>query len=373
MNATTRSETTLTEEEFAGLADSWDELVRSMPRPSPFLLHGWLAEWWRYFGDGDALSVHAMFRGGRLTAALPLCLRRRHGLKVTEFLGGNKATLADMLLSPDEGVTTAAELAGAVAANGHDFADLFGLRLDSRLAAALPRGSLHLIERLEAPVLDLTSGWESVYQTRLSSKTRAERRRRRRRLEALGRVELLVARGREQIEPALEEAFRVHSLRWRGRRDTSGFGTPKGMEFHRAAVLRLADQDIPRLVTLRLDRSAIAFALYLQLERTLYGLIMAFDPEFGQFSPGWETLLCALETADAEGVERVEFLGAAAEHKQRLADRIEPIYEGVGLASTIQGRAAAEALVGGIRVRRRLKRYQRAQKLYQRVPRLKQD
>ena len=24
------------------LADGWDELVRAMPRPSPYLLHGWL-------------------------------------------------------------------------------------------------------------------------------------------------------------------------------------------------------------------------------------------------------------------------------------------------------------------------------------------
>ena len=38
----------------------------------------------------------------------------------------------------------------------------------------------------------------------------------------------------------LEEAFRIHALRWRGRRETSGFGTPIGMAFHRAAMLRLA-------------------------------------------------------------------------------------------------------------------------------------
>ena len=32
---------------FAGLDARWDGLVRAMPRPSPFLLHGWLSAWWR--------------------------------------------------------------------------------------------------------------------------------------------------------------------------------------------------------------------------------------------------------------------------------------------------------------------------------------
>ena len=39
---------------------------------------------------------------------------------------------------------------------------------DSRLAAALPTGSLDLLERLEAPVLDLRDGWEASQQARPS-------------------------------------------------------------------------------------------------------------------------------------------------------------------------------------------------------------
>jgi CelD/BcsL family acetyltransferase involved in cellulose biosynthesis len=49
---------------------------------------------------------------------------------------------------------------------------------------------------------------------------------------------------------------------------------------------------------------------------------------------------------------------------------MEPIYEGLGLASTLRGRAAVEALAGGIRVRRRIKRSSTAKKLYYRIPRL---
>jgi len=365
-----RAETISEGSGLEALGGSWDDLVRSMARPSPFLLHGWLVEWWRHYGGKAALAVHVLLDGDRLVGALPLLRRRRFGLTVSEFLGGKKAQLADLMLSPDADGSAAAELADRIVASGHDYADLFGMPRDSRLADALPQGSLRLIERIEAPILDLSEGWEAVYKEKLSSKARSNRRRRRRLLESLGTVELSVARTPEELDAALDEAFRVHASRWQGRRDTSGFGTKTGMEFHRAALLRLAKEDVPRLVTLRLRGRAIAFSLYFQLVHTVYGLIMAYDPEFGRFAPGSEAMLSAFEAASAEGAERVEFLGAAADHKERFSDRMEPIYEGIGLASTVRGRAAVEALAGGIHVRRQLKRSQTAQRLYYRVPKL---
>src|SRR5437773_1887656 len=74
--------------------------VRAMPRPSPFLLHGWIEAWARhYVPDGD-LRIQVAERGGKLVGAVPLYVRRRRGLRVAEFLGGDQAALADLLLSP---------------------------------------------------------------------------------------------------------------------------------------------------------------------------------------------------------------------------------------------------------------------------------
>jgi CelD/BcsL family acetyltransferase involved in cellulose biosynthesis len=142
------------------------------------------------------------------------------------------------------------------------------------------------------------------------------------------------------------------------------------MEFHRAALLRLADEDVPRLLTLRLDGQAIAFTLALQLSGRAYGLTRAFDPAYARFSPGSEAKLLSLEAAAVEGMDRAEFLGAAAPHNLAFTDRFEPIYQGIGLARTRRGRAAAAALLAGIHVRRTVKRSGTARKLYHRVSRL---
>jgi len=182
-------QTISSEHAFGELRTGWDLLVRAMARPSPFLLHGWLTEWWRHYGDGCSLAVQAAFRGHRLVGALPLITYSRHGLTVATFIGGRQSAPADVLLATDEDPAVAAMLADR-AASSHDYADLFGLPGDCRLAAVCDRSPLQLFQRIEAPVLDMDQGWEAVYRAKTNGKKRAYHRRRRRQLAELGKVEV---------------------------------------------------------------------------------------------------------------------------------------------------------------------------------------
>src|SRR5919108_988676 len=97
-----RYETISTEAAFAALAQWWDPLVLSMARPSPFLLHCWLLQWWRHYGGGCRLAGPVAYRGPVLVGALPLIVHRRRSLEVATFLGGRQSVLADVLLAPGE-------------------------------------------------------------------------------------------------------------------------------------------------------------------------------------------------------------------------------------------------------------------------------
>ena len=357
--------TITTEEELSLLGPEWDELVRASPRPSPFLLHAWILEWWRHLGAGAALEVHVARRGDRLVGILPFCTRRHRGLRITEFVGGGASALADVLLAEGEGDDTVWALAGRAAAQPHDLADLFGLPESSRLAAALGTTRLRLIQRVEAPVLDLSAGWEAVYAAKTSSKKRNLHKRRRRQLAEQGRtLSAEVASTFDRLEPVLEEAFELHELRWAGRPDGSGFSTPAGRLFNRAVMRAFAEQDIARIVSLRLDGRAIAFHYYFAFCNRMYVYRLAFDPELSRFSPGLVNTLDALAAASDEGLDRVEFLGGDERYKLELADRLEPLYQGLGLAATPQGRAVVLGRVGVIKARRRLKRSPTVRRLY---------
>jgi CelD/BcsL family acetyltransferase involved in cellulose biosynthesis len=351
-------ETISTEADLAALGDAWNDLVRAMPRPSPHLLHPWLLAWWRHYGEGNELAVQVAYRGNELVGALPLCVRRSRGLRVLCFLGAEQIALADLLVAESEGDAVGAALAERAAATKHDFADFHGLPSSSRFAAALGSAPLQLIVRAEAPVLELNgSDWETVYKTRLSSKQRALHRRRCRQLAELGRIETTIARTREELAPALEDAFELHALRWRGRPDRSEFGTPAGKEFHREATAAIAALDVIRIVTLKLDGRPIAFVYDFLLEGAMYCYRLAFDPEFGRFSPGLVNRYDALENAFAEGATRIEFFGGMERYKMELADRTEPLHEGLGLPGSVAGKVVVAGRMNGVRLRRYVKRW----------------
>jgi CelD/BcsL family acetyltransferase involved in cellulose biosynthesis len=357
-------DTVTTGDAFEALAGEWDGLVRAMPRPSPFMLHAWLAEWWAHYGDGAELAVHVARRESRLVGALPLVVRRRTGLRVATFMGGRLSVLPDVLLAPGEPESTAVALVGRLSSGGCDVADLHGLAEGSRAAAALG-DRLRLIERIEAPVIDLTPGWDTVYRSKTNAKKRNLHRRRRRQIgEQLGEVTTTVARRLDELEPALEEAFHLHDLRWEGRPDGSGFATEVGRRFHRAALRRLEAIDVPRIVTLRVDGRAIAFHYWFALEGAMYVHRLAFDPEVGRLSPGLVNTLDAIESAAEEGLTRVEFLGGGERYKVELADGFAPLYHGYGVASGVRGWAYARAHLGAIQARRRLKQSERLRRFY---------
>jgi CelD/BcsL family acetyltransferase involved in cellulose biosynthesis len=353
-----------TPEAFAALAPGWDDLVRAMRRPTPFLLHTWLTEWWRHYGEGGELAVLAARRDGRLVGALPLCLLRRRGLRILTFLGDRDSVLADLLIAPDEGREVEEALANEALELDHDFVDLYGLPSENRLTPSLGAANLHFIERAEAPVLDLEDTWENVYSARTSRKGRSLHRRRRRQLAELGHIEMEVARTADELARALEDAFVLHDLRWDGRPDGSGFTTEAGIPFHRSVVRAQAAEDVARITTLKLDGRPIAFNYFFVFADRMFGYRLAFDPGLGRVSPGLLNTLDSIALACDEGARRIEFLGGPERYKSDLADRFEPMYEAVGHAASIRGSAAVAARIGMIKTRRFLKKSEALRRFY---------
>jgi CelD/BcsL family acetyltransferase involved in cellulose biosynthesis len=355
-------ETVQSPDRLEELAPEWDALVRAMERPSPFLLHGWLVEWWRHYGHtGERLAVVTVRREGKLVGAAPLFVRREHGVSTARFLGAHESALADLLIGGDEPSSTAQMLREGVRSQSFDYADLFGL----------PRGSLfgqfdglQMIQRVEAPVLLMPDGWEEAYRAKTASKKRNLHRRRLRQLGELGSVEFAVGRTRDELEPLLEEAFQLHNLRWEGRPDGSTFGTEKGRDFHRAALRRLADDDVLRIVLMRVGGRPAAFHYFFELDGTMVVHRLAFDPSLARYSPGLVATLETLRVASEDGMTRVEFLGGNERYKLELADQEEPLFQAIGLARNPRGSLAARQRLASLWLRRRLKQSERLHRLY---------
>jgi CelD/BcsL family acetyltransferase involved in cellulose biosynthesis len=332
----------------------WDELVRAADRPSPFMLHAWLTAWWRHHADLGRLAVITARRDGILLGALPLFVRRGRFVSTAEFLGGDQSALGDVLLRADAPTGLGDLIVGSLRRIEADTVRLFGFPATSPLRTGESVAGLTAVERVESPILEMPDGWDAAYRAKTTSKKRNHHARRRRQLSALGEVRIDVARQIADLEPALESAFRLHSLRRSGRPDGSRFTTQRGKAFHRAVLPSLASLGVARIVSLRVDGRAVAFHYYLLLEDVMYVHRLAFDPSLSQYSPGLVTTLAAIEAASNDGARRVEYLGGDERYKLELSDRTAPMYEAIG-AHSARGRAASASTLKMIEVRKRLK------------------
>jgi CelD/BcsL family acetyltransferase involved in cellulose biosynthesis len=158
-------------------------------------------------------------------------------------------------------------------------------------------------------------------------------------------VDLSVATGEREVSDALDDAFRVHELRWRDRPDISTFADKRGRAFNRAALAALAQSDGVRLVTVRVAGAPVAFTCSLHTAGRMFLYRLAFDPAYGRISPGILVTLEAIRLAADEGATHVEFLRGTERYKMELGDRLDELGEAMVARG---GRAhVAKALVDG--------------------------
>jgi CelD/BcsL family acetyltransferase involved in cellulose biosynthesis len=351
-------------DDLATLAQEWDSLVLSAPRPSPYLLWAWVDEWLAGPGEGSTVAAVSAHRDGRLVGLLPTCVVRHYGLRMLVFVGDNESWCADLMLAPGEPGASAAALVAESATLPYDIASLTGLPSSSLLASAAG-ARMRMIERVEAPVLDMPDGWDAAYAAKASSQRRSRDRKRERQLEAAGAFELRIADRSADIEAVFEDVLTLHELRWGGRRDGSQFGTPAGARAQRASLGRLADQGHAGIVLLRLDGRPIGFQIWLTVGDTMYLHRSGVDPAAMRFSPGLIAMRRTIAHGSAElGIRRVEMQGAGDQYKLDLATRVLPMHDGYGLARNPLAAIAAASIAAEVRVRIRLRDIELLRRIY---------
>jgi len=344
-------------------ADQWDALVDALPRPSPYLLHGWLVSRARHALGASVPRFHVAWRAGRLVGALPLEIVRHAGFRIGRFAAGPSATWLDVMLAQGEPVTTARELVVSARNAGCDFYHLDGIAHDALVGEI---GDLGMVARFENCRFDFGRGWDVVYREVVSKRHRQDYQRKRRLLGERGRLETRVARSAEELGAVLDETFRLHELRWRGHYDASRYASAPTRLAMAEAVQRLAARDSYRIVTVELDGRPIAFLSVFILRGSAIGHRTAFDPAFGDYSPGALVFFDAFEACEAEGVVRFEFGGGADQYKHRLADDWELVYDAVGLVRGVRGALGAATLKQVLRQRQRMQKSTRMRAVYKR-------
>jgi len=314
---------------FMALEREWNDLVVST-RDEPFYRHEFLRIWLAHFTPAARLEVlTTRDRDGRLAAVFPLIRRRGFICGLPARLGvsaGNSHSCRFDMVAEDgsaAGRTFFAHLADdrtwdviriADVPEGGNAWHLY--RAAER--AGFPVGSL---ESQRSPYLPLPSSYRELLD-RLSSSFRANLRRRRRRLEALGTVSVERVTGGADLQARLEEGFAIEHSGWKGKEGTAILQDAKTHGFYTELAHSASARDYLSLFFLKLNGRSIAFHYGFTYGGTYYMPKLGYDETLKECSPGLVLLEEILKDCIARGVKGFDFLGLAGDWKTQWSSEI---------------------------------------------------
>lgn len=191
------------------------------------------------------------------------------------------------------------------------------------VCAAANLAGYHVLpaSRQVAPYLDTKGSWDD-YEGGLRRKFRSELRRRRRRLEEAGRLNLEVSDGTQGLSDLLEEGFRIEGSGWKEARGTSINSHPAMRRFYTEVARWATERGWLRLAFLRLDGQALAFDYCLEHNGIHYLLKTGYDPSYRRFAPGMVIRYLMLARAFSNEISTYEFLGADYGWKREWTDTL---------------------------------------------------
>jgi CelD/BcsL family acetyltransferase involved in cellulose biosynthesis len=308
--------------EFLKLETEWNHLAAQCD-DGALLDHAWTAACWKASGALRARekAIILLLRDGeaRLRAVLPL--RHNRGTRHLRFLEDIRTQRLNLLAARG-----AAEAGWALAADAlrrrrdWDRCDLNALPASAAAQVAIAFPSAGLDVRLRGRGwqrrLRLESPWPEI-EAGFRPELRANCRRRRKRLEAQGSLQLTAVSQPQELHRHLADCLALEQAGWKGAAGTAMLDSPGTTRFYQKLAFRLASRGQLRIFCLRLNQRLIAFE-YCCLDphtRRLYSLKIAYDESLSACSPGSVLRWMLLQHAHAAGFASYEMLGEDARWK----------------------------------------------------------
>lgn len=313
---------------FAGLEHEWNELAQACG-DELFYRHEFVRVWIDNFASGQRLRVLLVREpSGRLVGALPLLERREvlYGVPLRQLIAtANAHSCRFDLLARAPGPVSHALLEYLRADDRWDALRLVDVPeagagwalLSAAREQGFPSGSW---SSLDSPYIELPASYEEL-SARQHPKFKANCRRRRKKLEGLGKVEFEKVTGGPMLDAALEEGFWLEQSGWKGSngtamaqaRDTHGFYVELARTAKHYGALSLS--------FLRVDGRAVAFHFALEHGGRYLLLKPGYDEAISECSPGQLLMENVVADCIARGLRELDFLGPDMVWKRDWTDR----------------------------------------------------
>jgi hypothetical protein len=322
-------------EEFAGLEESWNNVLRHSKADTIFLTHQWLYSWWNAFANNARLHVLLCYEIDgdnnikKLIGIFPGYVRRDKWQPLTRCLRllGSEIVTSDFLdvisLSGREQTVFDAILTHVNNESSAHLLELTDIKEDSPFIDMLEtaeevngwRTRQWSADKL-CPVIDLPSEWDK-FLTGLTRSVRKNFQYYSRRLQAQG-AEVEIVQNPNEIAEAMVDFRRLHNSRRSQKKQEGIFATREQNRFYDEVLQRLATAGWLELVFLKIEGMRIAVVCQFDYGDAAYYYQTGYDIAWERHSVGFVLNGLLIERAISMGKTYYEFLRGEEDYKYRL-------------------------------------------------------
>ena len=317
--------------QFVGLAGEWNELVAAR-NDQPFYRHEFIRSWIDNFTPTAKLRVMTLRNErGRLVAVLPLIEQRTalYGLPVRQLVSaGNDHSNRFDLVAEDDALAgrlifrhLADDRSWDVVCIKDVVDDGGAVHLyEAARQAGFPTGTW---ESQRSPYIPLCKSFDELMQP-ISTKFKANLRRRRKRLEEQGVVSCRRVTGGHELEAVMVAGFTLEQEGWKGAAGTAIAQDPRTRGFYTDLAHATAPLGYLALYALYLNERMVAFQYGLEYQGVYSLLKVGYDESLSACSPGQLLVEEVLKDNVRRGLREFDFLGPSMAWKRDWTDRVRP-------------------------------------------------
>jgi CelD/BcsL family acetyltransferase involved in cellulose biosynthesis len=314
-------------EELAAHEPAWRQFVADSPTAELFSTPEWITSWLDAFWRDRPIEILFARDEGRLVGVAPLVRDETGTLRCRGALALPSDAVAwrgEITQESGDATATLEALLGHLAHRGPFRLALGRIATDSAMARALrdvaERRGLWTVWREDhsTPVIGLPASLDEYLQSR-SKHVRHELRRKQKKLEKAGAVELRVVRRADELEAAFADVKAIEARSWKGEARSSFLEGPGAEGFYRDLYAKTVDRGWGRIYLLYFNGRPAAHLFGMVFRNRYYAFNSSFDTSLGEYSPGAMVVLRAIEDACGEKLDLFDFLGSEYRWKGELA------------------------------------------------------
>ncbi len=325
---------------FLSMEKAWNHLLSESHNPCIFMRHEWFRIFWKHFlGESGQAAIYVVKREETLVAIAPFWPDPARTAGVVAPLAGvvsparGEAPLFSMtndhswhyeILYKEEAALSSLldnwTRSGTARSFQLDLVPLASPTVEGIRKWATGRYFSWYAYKTNTPPYLLIQGRFADYFARRRGNFRSNVNRRERNLKKQGTISLETVTSLEDLSQALQDAFRLEAMAWKGAMGSAIEKSPQLVAFYTELAEDAAKAGWLRLYFLKLNDKRIAFNYNLAYQGKLYLLKPGYDPEYADYSPGHLITKKIIEQAFEEPLAEYNFLANAEPWKMDWAE-----------------------------------------------------